>query len=87
MDKVCQLVKDGLDDSIEKIELLTFFDEKNVSAKTLKIEEFVSDQNEFSMKISKELAKRINGLESALQVIKSNQSLINDPINQMINHY
>ena len=69
MEKVCQLVKDGLDDSIEKIKMLTFFDERNTASKTWQIEEFVNEQKEYSLKISKELAKRIGGMESALQVI------------------
>ena len=69
MENVCKLVKEGLDDSIEKIKLLTFFDEQNVSGKTWKTGEFVSDQHEFSMKIAKKLAKYISGMESALQVI------------------
>ena len=75
MENVCQLVKDGLDDSIEKVKLLVFFDEKSVSAKTWKTGEFVSSQHEFCMRIAKKLARLINSMESALQVCHTNAML------------
>ena len=62
-------MKDGLDDSIDKIKLLSFFDEQSVSAKTWKTGEFISDQQEYSIKVTKQLAKLINVMESALQVL------------------
>ena len=69
VEKVCELVQEGLLDNIKEIKSLSFFDDRDVSSRSWTVDDFVREQNKFSVKVATKLNKRIAGMEASLQVL------------------
>ena len=61
-------MQEGLLDNIKEIKSLSFFDDQEVSSRSWTVDDFVREQNKFSIKVAAKLNKRISGMETSLQV-------------------